>query len=109
MTPLQVVTIAVILVATPLSVGASWFMWHLYAEDRATAIDRERITLTLILALTVTAATVAGVLLAIPTGFFLLGIDGTSHQWIGQLVLVAIDILLIAPILIAGYLRWRRG
>ena len=110
MTPLIAITIVVILVCVPASVGATWFMWHLYDEDRDTATDPSRITLSGVLAGAVTLATVAGVALAIPTLFYLIGIDGAARRLAGQLVLVAIDILLPLPVLIALYLRWlRRG
>lgn len=110
MSPLIAVTIVVILVCVPASIGASWFLWHLYDEDRDTLDDPGRVTLSLVLATVVSLTTAAGVLLAIPTVFYLMGVDGGSRRLAGQLVLVAIDILLVAPILIAGYLRWlRRG
>jgi len=98
MSPLILVTIAVILVATPLSILASIFCWQLYREDRTNG-------LALVLAAVVTATTSAGVLLAIPTLFF---VTGHTPPFAGQLVLVAIDILLPAPVVIAAYLRWLR-
>src|SRR5690349_3834872 len=98
MSPLILLTVGVILIATPLSVGATWFCWHLYGEDRTNG-------LALVLASVVTATTTAGVLLSIPTLFFL---AGRTPPFAGQLVLVAIDILLPAPVVIAAYLRWLR-
>lgn len=103
------ITIVVILVCLPASIGASWFMWHLYGEDRAASGDPARIRLSGVLATATTLATAAGAMLALPTMLFLLGIDGDARRIANQLVLVAIDILLVLPIGIAGYLRWRRG
>lgn len=97
MTPLILVTVIVILVATPLSVLAAAFCWQLYREEKD--------GLRLALAVTVTAAMVAGVLLAIPTVAFIAKIQ---LPFGGQLVLVAIDILLPASVGVAGYLRLRR-
>jgi hypothetical protein len=99
MTPLVLLTIGVILVATPASIGASWFLWRLYREDRENR-------LTLVLAAVVTASTVAGVLLAIPTVFF---IFGRPLPIAGQLILVALDILLPLPTVVAVYLRLLKG
>jgi hypothetical protein len=100
MSPLILVTVGVILIATPLSVGASAFCWSLYREDRTNG-------LALVLASVITVTTLAGVLLAIPTIYFVLG---RPSPLAGLLVLVAIDILLPAPVVIAAYLRWlRRG
>ena len=98
MSPLVLLTIGVILVATPLSIAASWFSWNLYREDRTNG-------LALVFASMVTAATVAGVLLAIPTVFYIAG-QPSPHA--GNLILVAIDILLPAPLVVAAYLRWLR-
>jgi len=96
MTPLVLLTVVVILVATPLSIGASWFCWTLYRTDPENR-------LALIIASVVTATTLAGVLLSIPTVFFL---AGRTLPFSGQLIFVAIDILLPAPVVIAAYLRW---
>jgi hypothetical protein len=98
MTPLILVTVIVILVATPLSVLAAAFCWQLYREERD--------GLRLVLALMVTAATLAGTLLAIPTVAF---IAGVQLPFGGQLVLVAIDILLPSAVGFPAYLRWLRG
>ena len=98
MTPLVLLTIVVIFVATPLSIGASAFCWQLYREDQANRLS-------LVIAAVVTATTLAGVLLAIPSVFYVIG---QPAPFSGQLVLVAIDILLPSPIVIAGYLRWLR-
>jgi hypothetical protein len=100
MTPLVLFTVAVILIATPLSIGASVFCWQLYREARAEGAPG----LSLVLAIVITATTIAGVLLAIPTLLFVLG----SPVRASELVLVAIDILLPSPVVIAGYLRWLR-
>lgn len=108
MTPLVVVTVVIILVCLPLSIGATWFMWHLYDEERASSDDRSRVRLSGVLAAATTLATLAGAMLAIPTVFYLLGIDGAARRLAGNLVLVAIDILLILPVGVAAYLRWRR-
>lgn len=108
MNPLIVVTIAVILVATPLSIGGSHFLWQLYREDRASG-DAARVTLSLVLATVVTATTVAGILLGIPVALLVIGAPEEIRRASGDLVLVAIDILLPAPVLIAAYLRWLRA
>lgn len=106
MNPLVALTVVIILIATPAAVGATRFMWRLYAEDRSTSTDPERISLSLVLAVVVTLVTVAGVILAIPTILFLVG---ARVPGAGTAILVAIDILLPAPVAIAVYLRWRRG
>lgn len=98
MSPLVLVTAGVILLCTPLSVGAAAFCWSLYREDKTQG-------LALALAAMVTATTLAGILLAIPT---LLFITGHTSPQAGALVLLAIDILLPAAILPAAYLRWLR-
>lgn len=98
MSPLLLFTIGVVLIATPLSIGASAFCWSLYREDRTNG-------LTLVLASAVTATTLAGVLLAIPTAYLVIG---QPNPFSGQIVLVAIDILLPAPVVVVGYLRWLR-
>ena len=104
MTPLVLATVAVILIATPLSVGASAFCWQLYREGRAAGVPG----LSLVLALVVTATTVAGVLLAIPALLLIIGAPPEVRRQFSDLGLVAIDILLPAPVAIAGYLRWLR-
>lgn len=98
MSPLFLLTIGVILIATPLSIGASYFCWTLYREDPENRV-------TLVLALVMTATTIAGVLLAIPTLAF---VFGQTIPWGGALVLLAIDILLPGPVAFAAYLRLRR-
>jgi hypothetical protein len=98
MSPLILVTIGVILIATPLSIGASAFCWSLFREDRTNQ-------LALVVALMATSTTVAGMLLAIPTVYFILG---ERSPLSGQLVLLAIDILLPANVLLAAYLRLLR-
>ena len=98
MSPLVLLTAGVILVATPLSIGASAFCWSLYREDRSNA-------LALVVALMATMTTIAGVLLAIPTVYFL---AGQPSPFSGQLILLAIDILLPANVLLAAYLRLLR-
>lgn len=108
MSPLVAFTIAVIFAGTPAAIGAAVFLWQLFDEDRRTANDPARIRLSLVLAVFVTAAAAAGVLLAIPSAFYILGIDGAARRAAGQLVLVAIDILLLGPVAIALYLRWLR-
>lgn len=108
MNPLVMFTIAVILVATPLSIAATRFMWRLYREDRRTG-DSARVTLSFVLAAVTTTTAVAGLLLAIPTALLFIGANEVIHQIGGHLVLVAIDILLPAPVAIAAYLRWLRG
>ena len=95
MTPLIFVTVLVILLATPLSFLATYFCWALYREDRSGIV--------LALAAMVSAATVAGVLLSIPTLFF---ITGRTTPFGGQLILLAIDILLPSSLIVVGYLRW---
>lgn len=97
MSPLILLTIGVILVGTPLSIGASAYCWRRYREDPY--------GLTLVLAGVLTTTTLAGVLLAIPTVLFILGKPSAGAS---NLVLVAIDILLPGPIVIAAYLRWLR-
>lgn len=98
MSPLILVTAGVILVCTPLAFLATAFCWSLYREDRTNG-------LALALAAMVTAVTVACVLLAIPTLFY---VAGKPSPFSGLLILVSIDILLPASLLIAGYLRWLR-
>jgi hypothetical protein len=98
MSPLILLTVGVILVFTPLSILATVFCWQLFREDRTNG-------LALVIAAKVTATTLAGVLLAIPTVLF---VFGKTSPWAGQLVLVAIDILLPSSIVVAAYLRWLR-
>lgn len=98
MSPLILLTIGVILVATPLSVGASWFTWSLWRSDRENSLGLAVFAMTL-------AGTIAGVLLAIPTLLFVAGVQAPFG---GLLVLVAIDLLLPSTIGVAAYLRLRR-
>jgi hypothetical protein len=98
MTPLIFVTVGVILVFTPLSIAGSAFLWRLYREDPTNG-------LAMVVMVNQVTRTVAAILLAIPTVLFVLGI---SAPWSGQLVLVAIDILLITSVAVAGYLWWLR-
>lgn len=98
MSPLILLTIGVILVATPLSIIASKFCWSLYREDRTNGVALALFAMTF-------AGTIAGVLLAIPTVAF---VTGRPAPFGGQLVLIAIDILLPASVGVAGYLRWLR-
>lgn len=114
MSPLIFVTVGVILVFTPLSVWATWFLWGLYREAEipepvpeptTTAEEAQPTGLKLAVFAMSAASTVAGVLLAIPTVVF---IAGVRWELGGLLVLVAIDILLPASVGVAGYLRWLR-
>ena len=98
MSPLILLTVGVILIATPLSIAATIFCWQLYREDPSNRFA-------LVIAAKVTATTVAGVLLAIPTVFF---VAGRTPPFAGQLILVAIDILLPASVVVALYLWWLR-
>jgi hypothetical protein len=98
MTPLVFVTIGVILVFTPLSVLGSVFLWALYREDPTNR-------LAFVIAWNMLSRTLAAVILAIPTLLFIAGIP---TPWSGQLILVAIDILLPTSVVLAGYLWWLR-
>jgi len=93
MSPLVLLTVGVILVATPLSILASIYLWRLYRAEPS--------RLKLVLAAKITSTTVAGVLLAIPTLFF---VAGTPAPLGGTFILLAIDILLPASVVTAGYL-----
>jgi hypothetical protein len=93
LTPLILVTIGVILVGTPLAFAATVYFWRLYFQERS--------GLKLVLAGKATAATVAGVLLSIPTVFYVLG---QPPPFAGTLILLAIDILLPTASIAAVYL-----
>ena len=99
MSPLILLTIGVILVFTPLSIFASWFLYHLYREDPSNQFAVTLVFLSI-------SRTFAAVLLVIPTVLFVLGIP---TPWAGQLILVSLDILLVTNVVVAGYLRWLRG
>ena len=131
MTPLVFVTIGVILVFGPLSLLLTWFLWRWYREpeDQAAAIaeitqaiqgidvEASRLyevglrfvgqgnRLMLMLALQMTTRDIAVVLLIVPTILFILGI---AFPWSGQVILLAIDILLVSGVVVAGYLWWLR-
>lgn len=96
MTPLVALTVGVILVFTPLSVLALAFMWQLHQEDPENGI-------TLILAVQMATRTIAAVILTVPTVLFIMGIP---VPWAGQVILVAIDLLLVSGVWAAFYL-WR--
>jgi hypothetical protein len=98
MSPLILLTAGEILVFTPLSILASVFFWHLWRDDRTNVLAR-------LLFVMMVTRTVAAVLLAIPTLFF---VAGQTPPWSGAFVLLAIDILLPTGVGVAAYLYWLR-
>lgn len=105
MTPLIVVTVVVILVATPLSVWLSAFFWQLWREEKLLPDGERTERLVMLMAVQQTTRTAAAVILAVPTVLFVAGIPFALS---GQFVLVSLDLLLVSGVIVGLYLRWKR-
>jgi len=98
MTPLVFLTIVIIAVFGPLSLWLGFFTWRLHKEDPES-------DLALAVAWQMNTRNIGVVLIAVPTVFYLAGI---AVPWSGQAVLLALDVLLVSGVIVAGYLRWLR-
>lgn len=98
MTPLVAFTILVILIFGPLSLFLTRFLWLLHRDDPGNPLN-------LVMAWQMTTRDVAVGVITVPTILFLLGVP---IPWAGQAILIAIDILLISGVIVAGYLWWVR-
>ncbi len=109
MSPLILFSLVWIPVVTILSLGAVRYMWLLYRRDQIAyhLVDPRRVTLTFILATATTAAFLAGALLAIPVIAFVVNAPPEVRRVTGNLTVIAIDLLLPLPLIIAFYLRRR--
>jgi len=95
MSPAILLTVGDILLFTPVAFLACAYFWRRYRQEPS--------GLKLVLFGEALAATIAAVLLAIPTLLFVAGIQA---PWSSLLVLLAIDILLPSSVAAAGYLWW---
>ena len=109
MNPLIAFSLVWIPVVTVLSLAGVRYMWSLVRRERESyrLVDPRRVTLTVILAWAATAAFTAGVILAAPLIAFVVNAPIEVRRVTGNLIVVAIDLLLPLPLAIAFYLRWR--
>ena len=94
-----VVTVAVVLIGTPLALWFSRHAWQIVRDDPGNP-------LALVLARFLTAVLAGCVLLAIPTVAF---VTGHTFPFGGQLVLIAICVIVVSALYVGGYLRWLKG
>jgi hypothetical protein len=111
LTPLVAFSLLEIPIVTILSAGAVRYLWQLYHREQEMyhLADPRRVTLVAVLAGIATLSFLAGLLLSVPAVTFVINAPVEFRRITGQFVLVAIDLLLPLPLVVALFLRRRRG